>query len=381
MRPVQLNNARDGVRLRAICRLAAKRLCCGDESGGGMIKYIGSKRALLGHVTGAAAGVLPQGGRVCDLFSGTARVGHALKKQGFQVWSNDVNAYAHALATTYVQADRARWIARAEAVLAELRTVKPQAGWFTQAFCRDARYFHPDNGARIDAMRERIEAMGLEPELKAIVLVSLMEAADRVDSTAGVQMAYMKQWAPRALKPLELRTPDLVPAVAGGPCRATQGDAVAMADQVEADLVYLDPPYNQHSYLANYHCWESLVLWDRPETYGVANKRVDVKTRKSAFNSRPGIGPALRSVVERIRAPNLIVSFNDEGYLSRAELVEMLSSRGHVQVIEVAHPRYVGARIGIHNPKGEKVGQVGRLRNVEQLFVVTDRPVALPVAA
>jgi adenine-specific DNA-methyltransferase len=50
-------------------------------------------------------------------------------------------------------------------------------------------------------------------------------------------------------------------------------------------------------------------------------------------------------------------------------------------VVEIAHPRYVGARIGIHNPKGEKVGQVGRLRNVEHLFVVTDRPVALSFAA
>ena len=345
-----------------------------------MIKYIGSKRALLGHVTAAVAGLLPNGGRACDLFSGTARVGHALKKQGFQVWSNDHNAYAHALATAYVQADRERWIAQAEVVLAELRGVKPEAGWFTGAFCEDARYFHPDNGARIDAMRDRIEAMALEPELKAVVLVSLMEAADRVDSTAGVQMAYMKRWAPRALKPLELRLPDLVPSV-GAPCRATQGDAVEMAGDIEAELIYLDPPYNQHSYLANYHVWESLVLWDRPETYGIANKRVDVKTRKSAFNSRPGIGPALQSVVERVRAPNLIVSFNDEGYLSREELTAMLSARGHVQVVEIAHPRYVGARIGIHNPKGEKVGQVGRLRNVEHLFVVTDRPVELPVAA
>ena len=345
-----------------------------------MIKYIGSKRALLGHVTGAVAGLLPDGGRVCDLFSGTARVGHALKRQGFQVWSNDHNAYAHTLATAYVQADRERLLARAEAVLAELREVRPEAGWFTQAFCEDARYFHPDNGARIDAMRERVETLELEPELKAIVLVSLMEAADRVDSTAGVQMAYMKRWAPRALKPLELRLPDLLPSV-GAPCRATRGDAVEMAGQMEADLVYLDPPYNQHSYLANYHCWESLVLWDRPETYGVANKRIDVKTRKSAFNSRPGIGPALRAVIERVSAPNLIVSFNDEGYLSRADLVEMLSARGHVQVVEIAHPRYVGARIGIHNPKGEKVGQVGRLRNVEHLFVVTERPVALPAAA
>lgn len=346
-----------------------------------MIKYLGSKRALLDPIKEAVARVLPEGGAVCDLFSGSARVGHALKGQGYRVWSNDHNSYAHTLATAYVQADREVWADKAAAVIAELAQVKPEAGWFTKTFCEDARFFHPENGARIDAMRDRISAMGLEPELEAVALVSLMEAADRVDSTAGVHMAYMKAWAPRALKPLALRMPDLLPGVAGGPCRATQGDAVEIAEQVEADLVYLDPPYNQHSYLGNYHVWESLVLWDKPETYGVANKRIDVRTRKSAFNSRPGIGPALGAVIEAIRAPNLIVSFNDEGYLSRDQLVEMLSVRGRVQVVEIDRPRYVGARIGIHNPKGEKVGAVGRLKNVEYLFLVTDRVVALPVAA
>ncbi len=342
-----------------------------------MIKYIGSKRALLGHVTSAIAASLPDGGTVCDLFSGTARVGHALKAQGFRVWSNDHNAYAHILATAYVQADREVWQDKAERVLNELREVKPRAGWFTKAYCEDARFFHPDNGAIIDAMRDRIAAMALEPELEAIALVSLMEAADRVDSTAGLQMAYMKAWASRALKPLSLRMPDVLPGVPGGPCKATHADAVHLAPQIEADLVYLDPPYNQHSYLGNYHCWESLVLWDKPETYGVANKRVDVKTRKSPFNSRPGIGPALQAVIEGLKAPNLVVSFNDEGYLSRDRLVEMLSARGEVQVIEIQHPRYVGARIGIHNQKGEKVGAVGRLRNVEYLFVVSERRLTL----
>lgn len=342
-----------------------------------MIKYIGSKRALLGHVAATVTAALPDGGTVCDLFSGTARVGHALKKGGFRVWSNDHNAYAHALAACYVQADRDRWMEKAERVLAELRTAPAEAGWFTRAYCEQARFFHPDNGARIDAVRERIAAMALEPELEAIALVSLMEAADRVDSTAGLQMAYMKRWAPRALKPLELRLPELLP----GEGRATRADAVEIAPEIEADLVYLDPPYNQHSYLGNYHCWESLVLWDKPETYGVANKRVDVRTRKSAFNSRPGIGPALETTIAALKAPNLVVSFNDEGYLSREELVRMLSVRGEVQVIEIARPRYVGARIGIHNPRGEKVGAVGRLRNVEYLFVVGERRVGFADAA
>lgn len=346
-----------------------------------MIKYLGSKRALLPPIVEAVKGLLPDGGSICDLFSGTARVGHALKGQGFRVWSNDHNAYAHTLATAYVQADREVWADRAAAVLADLAATTPEPGWFTRTFCEDARFFHPENGARIDAMRDRIDAMGLEPELEAIALVSLMEAADRVDSTAGLHMAYMKSWAPRALKPLTLRMPDLQPATASGPCRATHADALETAGRFEGDLVYLDPPYNQHSYLGNYHCWESLVLWDKPETYGVANKRIDVRTRKSAFNSKPGIGPALEAVVDAIRARNLIVSFNDEGYLSRDQLVRILSARGHVQVVEIARPRYVGARIGIHSPKGEKVGTVGRLRNVEYLFLVTQRPVVLPVAA
>ncbi|CAN5145028.1 DNA adenine methylase [soil metagenome] len=346
-----------------------------------MIKYLGSKRALLDPIRTAVASALPNGGSVCDLFSGSARVGHALKRTGLQVWSNDHNTYAHTLATAYVQADRETWHDRAAAVIAELSAVRPQDGWFTRAFCEDARYFHPDNGARIDAMRERIASMAMEPELEAIALVSLMEAADRVDSTAGVQMAYMKSWAPRALKPLALRMPDLLPAVAAGPCRATQADALDTAAAFDGDLVYLDPPYNQHSYLGNYHVWESLVLWDKPETYGIANKRIDVRTRKSAFNSKPGIGPALDAVIAAIRAPNLIVSFNDEGYLSRAQLVEMLSARGHVQVVEIPRPRYVGARIGIHSPSGQKVGTVGRLRNVEYLFVVTQHTVALDAVA
>jgi adenine-specific DNA-methyltransferase len=338
-----------------------------------MIKYLGSKRALIDPITEAVRTLLPNGGRVCDLFSGTARVGHALKARGYEVWSNDLNAYAHALATAYVQADADRWSAPAQRLIAELNDTPPQPGWFTKAFCEDARYFTPQNGARIEAIRERITALSLEPELEAIALTALMEAADRVDSTAGVQMAYMKQWAMRALKPLHLRLPAILP----GPGRATRADAVEIAPEVEADLVYLDPPYNQHSYLGNYHVWESLVLWDEPETYGVANKRIDVRTRKSAFNSRPGIGPALKAVIETVRAPHLIVSFNDEGYLSRDQLVEMLSVRGPVQVIEIPRPRYVGARIGIHNPKGEKVGTVGRLKNVEYLFVMSEAAASL----
>jgi len=103
--------------------------------------------------------------------------------------------------------------------------------------------------------------------------------------------------------------------------------------------------------------------------YGAACKRVDCRTRRSDFNSKPRFTPAVTELVAAIWAPWIVLSFNDEGFLDRATAERLLATRGQVTVFERDHPRYVGARIGIYNPAGEKVGRVGRLRNRERLFV------------
>ena len=333
-----------------------------------MIKYLGSKRLLLQRIVTLASAV-PDATSVVDLFSGTSRVGHALKAAGFRVLANDYAAYAHALATCYVQADAEQWLEPAHALINELQHVTPSAGYVTRTFCEEARYFTPENGARIDAIRAAIAERALPPELEAIALVSLMEAADRVDSTTGVQMAYLKQWASRAAKPLTLRVPALLPRAVHGSGHATQLDAHEAARTLSGDIAYLDPPYNQHSYLGNYHIWETLVRWDAPEAYGIARKRVDVRTRPSIFNSRPRHADAMRALIDAIDARVLVVSFSDEGYLTREELTNMLASRGDVIVLEHDFKRYVGAQIGVHNQRGERVGEVSHLRNIEYLFV------------
>ncbi len=335
-----------------------------------MIKYIGSKRVLIPLLLETIS--LVQGsGSVLDLFSGTSRVGHALKRAGYRVVANDHNAYAVALATCYVQADSTDHLKAVRKLVDELNALPGRPGYFTETFCERSRFFQPRNGARIDAIREAIAAKGLDPELEAIVLVSLMEAADRVDSTTGLQMAYLKQWAPRAFNDLELRVPDLLPRAASGKGRALHLDALEAVEQVEADICYVDPPYNQHKYLGNYHIWESLVLWDKPEVYGVACKRIDCRERDSVFNSKRESGAAMRTMLERIRSPHVVVSFNNEGYFSREAFEQMLACRGEVFVIEKDFKRYVGAQIGIHNPKGEKVGEVSHLRNTEYVYVAT----------
>ena len=339
-----------------------------------MIKYLGSKRTLLPVILEAVGRV---GGTrsVLDLFSGTSRVGHALKAAGYRVLANDHNAYAATLARCYVEADREAVLEDATKLVAEFNALRGRPGYFTETFCIRSRFFQPANGERVDAIRDAIARKALPPELEAVLLVALMEAADRVDSTTGVQMAYLKNWAPRAANPLELRVPDVLPRARHGKGEAHQRDVFEAAADLEADVAYIDPPYNQHAYLGNYHIWETLVRWDKPEVYGVACKRVDCRERRSVFNSRPRFAGALERLLGSVRAKTLIVSFSNEGYLTRADLEALLgrlwNGTARVATIENDYKRYVGAQIGIYNPKGEKVGKVSHLRNTEYLYVVT----------
>ena len=335
-----------------------------------MIKYIGSKRTLVPLICHVIESI-PEVQSVLDLFSGTSRVSHALKKRGFQVHANDHNAYAATLATCYVQADREDVLDDAQRLIAELDLLPGRAGYFTETFCIKSRFFQPKNGERIDAIREEIAKKCLDPELEAVLLVSLLEAADRVDSTTGLQMAYLKQWAPRSYEDLVLRVPEVLPRAWAGKGSAHRLDALEAISRLRADVAYIDPPYNQHSYLANYHVWETLVLWDKPPVYGRACKRIDCRTRKSLFNSREHAASAMRTIIEKVQAQHLVVSFNNEGFLTKDEMIEMLSARGEVLVIEQDYKRYVGAQIGIYNPQGEKVGKVSHLRNTEYLFAVS----------
>lgn len=334
-----------------------------------MIKYIGSKRTLIDDLL-AILGGFPELRSVADLFSGTSRCGHAFKRAGFRVVSNDHNAYAHTLAQCYVEADRERHLDDTRRLVGELNVLPGRPGYFTETFCERSRFVQPHNGERIDAIREAIEQRGLEPQLRSVLLTSLMEAADRVDSTCGLQMAYVKRWSTRSFNALELRVPDLLVRPAAGACQAHRREANELAAELDTDVAYVDPPYNQHSYLSNYHVWESLVLWDKPEVYGVACKRIDCRERKSDYNSKPRHRQAFDALFDALRSPLWIVSFNNEGYVSPEAMETMLSKHGRVFVLRKNFKRYVGAQIGIHNPAGERVGKVSHLRNEELIYVV-----------
>jgi adenine-specific DNA-methyltransferase len=335
-----------------------------------MIKYIGSKRTLVPRILAYAKAIRERTGAAsfCDMFTGTTRVAQALKRAHFQVTANDLASYSEILAIAYIEADADQHRGPLTAAkIGHLNGLPGRDGYFTQTFCVDSRYFQPGNGRRIDAIREEIDRISDDRVERAILLTSLLEAADRVDSTTGLQMAYLKEWAPRSFNAMELRMPLLIP----GAGTALREDANALAaTMAPVDIAYLDPPYNQHSYFSNYHIWETLVRDDTPESYGVARKRIDCRVTKSEYNAKGRAWSTFASLVKALPAKHLIVSFSNEGYFAHDDLVALLESTfGEVEAVPVDFRRYVGAQIGIHNSKGEKVGSVSHLTNQEFLFV------------
>ena len=340
-----------------------------------MIKYLGSKRALV-PVLGEIATTV--GARTAvDLFTGTTRVAQEFKRRGLHVTAADIATYSGVLSDCYIATD-ARDVERSalEEALSRLNALPGVHGYFTETFCEKSRFLQPKNGMRVDAVRTAIEAEYAGSPLHPVLLASLLLAADRVDSTTGVQMAYLKQWAPRAHRDLVLQPPALVT----GPGRTIVGDAAEVVDLLDpVDLMYLDPPYNQHRYFTNYHVWETLVRWDAPDHYGVACKRLDARDEslKSVFNRRATMPTALADLFGRARAKVLVVSYNDESWITAEQMMRSLRDAGHCEVRLLAFDskRYVGAQIGIHGPSGEKVGKVSHLRNTEYVFVAgeTDR--------
>jgi len=335
-----------------------------------MIKYLGSKRRLVPALTTLFEA---SGARTAlDLFTGTTRVAQAFKQAGGEVTAVDVATYAEVLGQCYVATD-ARDVdtQELEAMIEDLQATPPEAGYFTETFCVASRFFQPRNGARIDAIRERIEREYRDSPLFPVLLTSLMVAADRVDSTTGVQMAYIKRWAKRAERPLTLEVPALLP----GRGIAVRADAREAVKQLGPfDLAYLDPPYNQHRYFTNYHIWETLVRWDKPEHYGVACKRIDSRSEetKSVFNKKREMPDALAQVVRDVQADLVVLSYNNEAWVSEAELRGLMAARGEVVVLAFDSKRYVGAQIGIHDPAGARVGAVSHLRNLEYIVVAGD---------
>lgn len=317
------------------------------------MRYLGNKTKLIPFLLGAVEEAQETPGVACDPFAGTASVGAALKRGGWQVHCGDLMAASYALQVARVALDGPPSYPPppdsdgdptplSYGDMLERLADAEERGFISEHYTRPGdgdgdhgrMYFSEENGRRIDGIRAAIDAIARRPEAEhaaiQFLLATLIEAADRVANTTGVYASYVKSLQPNARRPLALRAVETTPAAGGQPSTAFRGPAQTLLESVGTiDLVYLDPPYNGRQYPGYYHIPELIALgWSQPPAIRGKTGLIPDEDLRSDWCRKGRALEALRDVLSVSDGRHLLFSYNDEGLLPRETIETELRQHG-----------------------------------------------------
>jgi len=336
-----------------------------------LVTYIGSKRALLGHIATAVAKVKERMGkdrlRILDAFAGSGAVSRFFKAHSSFLVSNDIEDYAAVVGRCYL---RNRSTINMEALTETVRRLNEavddpgfDAGFIQELYSPDQEhrvtahdrvFYTPANARRLDNYRRLIETV--PADYRDLLLGPLLSEASVHVNTAGVFKGFYKDRRTgvgrfggsgsdalaRITGEIRLETPVL----SRFECevRVHQEDANELVREARGfDLAYLDPPYNQHPYGSNYFMLNLLVHYRRPDRISKVSG-IPAGWRRSDYNVRSKCLARLKDLLLAVDARFILLSFNDEGFVTPRQLCHVLHEVGPVETVQVRYNAFRGSR-------------------------------------
>lgn len=321
------------------------------------MRYIGSKLNLLEaieqvigkHATGQEAVFV-------DLFAGTNVVGRYFKTK-YGVISNDMLYFSYLNAKATIENNKALSFTKLTDLgisspldylqkLGDAAATGKSVGYYERSYSPTggAMYFTVENAKRIDVIRDTIQEWRNKELLTetehAYLVSSLIEAIPYISNITGTYGAFLKKWDKRALKPLSLR-----PLVVTNNQRVNRSynvDSNQLVTQLEADIVYIDTPYNNRQYASNYHVIENIARHTKPELKGTS-RIFDWSTLKSDYATKKNAFAAMEDLISKVKAEHVVISYSNEGIIPEEQFEELLkkySIDNTVEVIKLPYRKY-----------------------------------------
>ena len=334
------------------------------------VKYAGSKNKLIPLILSVIEPLKVK--TVLDGFAGTTRVSQALKKSGYTVFCNDIAGLSRVFGECYLLNQKPSEC-YAE-IIEHLNNLEGENGWFTEnyggaenkgsAIQKDGkkRIWQIHNTRKLDAIRGEIERMTSDEIEKNVLLTSLILAMDKVDSSLGHQVSYLKNWSARSFKTMKMEVPAFE--LDSLPHKIFNEDIFDLTKKIKVDLAYFDPPYGSANelmppsrvrYASYYHLWKTVVLNDEPQIVGVANRRADASDliSGSVFEDfRRGdsgkyvVVEAIEKLLKNTNARYTLLSYSNGGRATLNELNEIIRGLNFDSfILEVNHKHNVMARM------------------------------------
>jgi adenine-specific DNA-methyltransferase len=318
------------------------------------LNYIGSKFQLLSWIETTiqtkTGWEIFQDKRVADLFAGTGIVSHFFREKGAKIISNDAELYSsiitHALAKSAYTPRVAEIITQLNAELAENKH-KTTTGFITQKYSPHAEnqrmFFTEENAKRIDYLRQRFEEFNLTEDDYKFLLASLLLSADAVSNVPAVYGCYLKNFKAKATKLLTLVPTHELSAPADSQIFHSDVLSDTMLEAIHADIVYLDPPYNERQYSKNYFPLNMIAL--TPTEQNAERLKGKTGIPESCFLSsfcKKGkvVEEAFEKLFRTLKTTWIFLSYNSESLVSKEQMLALMGKYGTASVVERDYKRF-----------------------------------------
>lgn len=303
-----------------------------------MVRYIGNKTNLLDFIHTEIVNVCGNISdlKFCDLFSGSGSVSRYFKQFCSEVVTNDLELYSYVLCRNYVGNNS--YIAEAYDIIAELDKLPLVEGRFYENFspAGGRMFYTEENAKKIDAIRQKIELYQDNPDLYFFLLASLIESADSISNTTGVYGAFLKSFNGKAQKTMVLK-PAIFKTGASGACY--NKNANDLIKEISGDILYLDPPYNNRVYGANYHILNYLVDYYQFE-FNTESKTALGDYNKSDYSNKNNAAYAFEDLISNANYKYIFVSYNNEGIMTFEQMEDIMSKYGEYSIKSKDYKRY-----------------------------------------
>lgn len=364
-----------------------------------MLTCIGNKRKLIPHIHEIANQIKTRLQKprlaIMDAFTGSGVVIRGLIDLCDRVYTNDLEKYAHLMSRCFLETPSAAAQSRIAHHIERMNQFAesgpykldgPISRLYAPQKTEDIKvgercFYTRENALIIDTLRQYV-ADAVEPELVPYLLVPLLVKASIHTNTAGVFKGFYKDGEigcfggkarnalSRIMKPIRVEMPvwttqqlESVQCFCGD-----SNQVIRDLAPKDIDIIYLDPPYNQHPYGSNYFMLN--VIIDNQEPAALSRvSGIPTNWNKSNYNSRKTAIAAMRDLLadSLAKAKYVVLSYNNEGIIEEADWAQIFEPYV-VEKREIEYDTFKGSRN--LQDRSDKV--------MEIMYIISAKPAVVP---
>lgn len=338
-----------------------------------MLTCIGNKRKLIKNIIDIVNDVKILLNKdklnIFDGFAGSCVVSRALSYSSESLYTNDLELYSYLMAYCYLKTpsneNKSKIIKHIEnmnniaingpyieGIICELYAPKETINIKTNERC----FYTRENALIIDTLRKYIQD-NVEEELFPYCIVPLLNKASIHTNTSGVFKGFHKNngigsFGGKGKNALERITKNItldIPIwnqdnIFNFTCYNDDINNIICSIPNNIDVIYLDPPYNQHPYGSNYFMLNIIATNKKPLDISKVSG-IPKNWNKSNYNTYKNAIQSMEHLLEKglEKSKYIIISYNNEGIIKKDDW-EKIFKNYNVNKYEINYDTYKGSR-------------------------------------